>query len=56
MPLEPDGPGRSIEVTLVEAPACHLCDEASQALLDVSSDYPLSVRHVGIASGQEESQ
>jgi hypothetical protein len=50
MPLEPDGPGHAIEVVLVEAPACHLCEDASHILRDIAPDYLLSVRQVDIAS------
>ena len=40
----------AIDVVLVEAPACHLCHDASEALDDAARSYRLAVRRVDIAS------
>lgn len=39
-----------IEVVLVEAAACHLCDDAATGLEEAATEYPLSVRRVDITS------
>lgn len=41
---------RPIEVVLVEAAACHLCEDARRTLEDASREHPLAVRSVDIAS------
>lgn len=35
-------------VTVAESPACHLCDDAKQALAALARDFPLTIRVVGI--------
>jgi hypothetical protein len=40
------------EVTLVEAPACHLCDDARAVLEELSVEYPLSMRVLDINSAE----
>ena len=42
----------AIEVVLVEAPACHLCEDAARVLEDVGHERPLSVRRVDIGSAE----
>lgn len=44
-----------MEITLVATPACHLCEMAKDSIGAVARDYPVSVRHVDLASpeGQE---
>ena len=41
-----------IEVVLVEAPACHLCEDAADALEEIGRQRPLSVRRVDIGSAE----
>jgi len=52
MPSDVPGPTRPIEVVLVEAHACHLCDDAKAALEDAARQYALSVQCVDIASAE----
>jgi hypothetical protein len=40
-----------VVITLVEAPACHLCEDAKSALTVLAQTYPMTVRVVSI--GQE---
>ena len=47
---DPPGTPAPIDVVLVEAPACHLCHDASQTLDDAARSYRLTVRRVDIAS------
>lgn len=42
----------SHEVILVEAPACHLCEDAAAVLADVARDWPLTVRRVDLGSAE----
>jgi hypothetical protein len=37
-----------VVVTLVEAPACHLCDDAKSALTVLAQSYPMTVHVVSI--------
>jgi len=37
-----------VVVTLVEAPACHLCEDAKSALTVLAQTYPMTVRVVSI--------
>jgi len=37
------GVGIPVEVILVEAPACHLCEDAKSALTDIAQSYPITV-------------
>lgn len=37
-------------VTVVNAPACHFCADAEQALGELARDYPLTVRTLEVAS------
>ena len=39
----PPGVGIPVEVTLVEAPACHLCEDATSALAVIAQSYPMTV-------------
>ncbi len=52
MALESPGPTHLIEVVLVEAPACHLCEDAARALKQIARERALSVRQVDIASAE----
>jgi Glutaredoxin-like domain (DUF836) len=45
------GAGVPVVVTLVEAPACHLCDDAKSALAALAQSYPMTVNVVSIVSG-----
>jgi len=48
MPHEPNaGPG-PLHVTVVEAPACHLCEQAKHDLDRLAEDHALEVRVVGL--------
>ena len=42
------GVGGPVVVTLVEAPACHLCEDAKSALAVLAVSYPMTVRVVSI--------
>jgi hypothetical protein len=46
----PQGAGVPVVVTLVEAPACHLCDDAKSALAALAQSYPMTVHVVSIDS------
>ncbi|MEP7017969.1 MAG: hypothetical protein ABI899_08120 [Actinomycetota bacterium] len=37
------GVGAQVEVTVVEAPACHLCEDAKSALAVISQSYPMNI-------------
>lgn len=52
MALESPDPTRPVEVVLVEAPACHLCEDAARTLDELAREVPLSVRRVDIASAE----
>lgn len=41
---------RPVQVTLVHSPACHFCDDAENALHDLSKDYAIEVSVVSIDS------
>ena len=41
---------RPAQVTLVHSPACHFCDDAAQALEELSAEYAIEVAIVGIDS------
>ena len=38
------------KVTLVHSPACHFCDDAEEALHELSKDYPIDLSVVSIDS------
>ncbi|MBI3647581.1 MAG: glutaredoxin family protein [Actinobacteria bacterium] len=38
------------EIVVVTSPACHLCEDALEALAELSEEFPLSVREVDMAS------
>ena len=42
------GVGKPVVVTLVEAPACHLCEDAKSALTVLAQTYPMTVHVVSI--------
>jgi Glutaredoxin-like domain (DUF836) len=42
------GRGLPVAVTLVEAPACHLCEDAKSALAVLAQSYPMTVQVVSI--------
>ena len=42
------GMGAPVVVTLVEAPACHLCEDAKSALTVLALSYPMTVHVVSI--------
>lgn len=39
-----------MEVVLVRSPACHLCDDATEALGELGDEFPLRVRIVDVES------
>ena len=41
-----------VQVTLVTAPACHLCEDAQATLAELAQDCPLSVREVAAESSE----
>lgn len=44
------GVGVPVVVTLVDAPACHLCDDAKSTLATLAQSYPMTVHVVSIGS------
>ena len=42
------GVGKPVVVTLVEAPACHLCEDARSALAALARSYPMTVHVMSI--------
>ena len=42
------GVGAPVQVTLVEAPACHLCEDAKSALAVIAQSYPVNVRVLSV--------
>jgi hypothetical protein len=40
--------GAPVEVTLVEAPACHLCEDAKSALVVIAQSYPMTVNVLSV--------
>jgi hypothetical protein len=46
--LEP----RRTAVTVVHSPACHFCDDASVALADIATTYPIDVTTVALESDE----
>lgn len=45
------GVGVPVEVTLVEAPACHLCEDAKSALAVLAQSHPMTVHVLSIEDG-----
>lgn len=45
-----ESPGDRPVVTLVQAPACHFCDDAEAALADLARSYPMTVERVDVRS------
>ena len=43
-----NGGGVPVAVTLVEAPACHLCEQAKSALAVLAQSFPMTVRVLSI--------
>ena len=50
MSVESAAAARVIEVVLVEAPGCHLCDDAMFVLAQAGREYAIVVRLVDMAS------
>ena len=48
----PQGACAPVVVTLVEAPACHLCDNAKSTLEVLAQSYPMTVHVLSIGSAQ----
>jgi glutaredoxin len=42
--------GSPLQVTVVHAPACHFCEDAEEALADLSQRYAIEVRSVALES------
>lgn len=44
-----------IEIVVVTSPACHLCEDALEALAELGRDFPIRVREIGMdtAEGRE---
>lgn len=40
------GEPRRAQVTVVDAPACHLCEDAARGLEELSARFPFDVEHV----------
>jgi hypothetical protein len=52
--LDGDGPptpgtGAAVAVTLVEAPACHLCEDAKSTLATLAKSYPMTIQVLSIS-------
>jgi hypothetical protein len=45
------GVGPLVVVTVVEAPACHLCEDTKSALAALAQSYPMTVRVLSISDG-----
>lgn len=45
-------PANAVVVTVVQSPACHFCEDAEQALSELSRCYPLMLDLVDIRSGR----
>lgn len=43
-----DGFGVPVVITLVEAPACHLCEDAQSALAALAQSFPMTIHVVSI--------
>lgn len=43
-------PGGAVRVTVVHAPACHLCEDADEALRGLGRSYDVDLEHVDIRS------
>lgn len=41
-----------VDVLVVTSPACHLCEDALDALAELARDHPLSVREVSLESDE----
>lgn len=39
-----------VDVVLLTSPACHLCEDAKEALAELGREFPLAVREVGIGT------
>lgn len=50
MSVESSPATRVIEVVVVEAPGCHLCDDAMNALADAGREHAIVVRLVDMAA------
>jgi len=46
------GVGVPVVVTVVEAPACHLCDDAKSTLAVLAQSYPMTIQVLSIGSVQ----
>jgi hypothetical protein len=44
--------GPSVTITIVQAPACHLCQDAESAVQQLSADYPVTCRLLDIRSAE----
>lgn len=41
-----------VEITIVQAPGCHFCDDAHEAVQALTADHPVSLRLVDVRSDQ----
>jgi len=48
----PEEVGAPTMVTVVEAPACHLCDDAKSTLAVLAQSYPMTIQVLSIGSVQ----
>ena len=44
--------GGTVEITVVESPACHLCEDARKVVERLSAEYPITLRVVDIRSAR----
>jgi thiol-disulfide isomerase/thioredoxin len=52
--VEMTGPRNAapVEITIVQAPGCHFCDDALETIQALAADYPVSLRLVEVRSDQ----
>jgi hypothetical protein len=44
--------GASVTITIVQAPACHLCEDAESAVAQLAIDYPIRCQILDIRSAE----
>lgn len=45
-------PGEAVEITVVQSPACHLCEDAQDVVRRLGAEYQLSLRLVDVHSDE----
>jgi len=44
--------GAAVTITIVQAPACHLCQDAESAVAQLATDYPIRTQVLDIGSAE----